>query len=75
MTKLSKSDLPDYQGSFWEWWDNRPTSQHFAEGTFVKIAHEAPAEVLELIEKDGARFLRIRHEDGRVSLIKPIALN
>jgi hypothetical protein len=35
MEKLSKSDLPDYNDTYWEWKNSRPKSQHFAVGTAV----------------------------------------
>jgi hypothetical protein len=76
MRKLSKSDLPDQKSvDFWAWWANRPLSQHFAVGTKVKTAHNPPAEILEVVVHDTDTLLRIRYEDGRIELIKPIALN
>jgi hypothetical protein len=56
---------------FWDWWNNRPMSQHFVVGTSVKIAHEPPAEV---IARPGNGYMTIRHEDGREETHRPLGL-
>lgn len=71
--KISKSDLPIDRRSVDEIMSDyfRHKTQHFAVGTSVKIAHLPPAEILAV--EDGV--LTLRHPDGSMSTIRPIALN
>jgi hypothetical protein len=73
MGKLSKSDGPQ-EAAFWD----MPTSEHFTVGTFVKIAHETPAEIVSVDTckcRKAEKSLLLRLEDGSLRRVVPIALN
>lgn len=48
--------------------------QHFAVGTSIHRRYQR-GEIIERFSTDGSTYLRIRWEDGSVSLTKPHALN
>lgn len=75
--KLSKSNQTREQEEAAKQWliDNPPKkSQHFTEGTSI-ISEGLTVLIVETLHENGDVLLRIRLADGRMSVVKPLALN